>query len=137
MVRLSDRGWSAPRIAQHVGREVDIVRGWLQRFLEGGFAALADRPRSGRPAKGSDADIAAVRALVQAGGRVWTAAELAEWLAQTRGVRLSADRMRRRLNAADLRWRRTRGTSAHRQDPDARAQARAELVVLEKGQRRA
>ena len=52
MVRLSDAGWSVPRIARHLGQHEQTVRMWIKAFLGGGFAALANKPRGGCHAAG-------------------------------------------------------------------------------------
>ena len=48
MVRLSHAGWSAPRIARHLGVCEQRVRHWLKTFLRAGFDALPDRPHPGQ-----------------------------------------------------------------------------------------
>jgi DNA-binding NarL/FixJ family response regulator len=35
MVRLSDAGWSVPRIARHLGAHEQTVRAWIKAFLAG------------------------------------------------------------------------------------------------------
>ena len=54
MVRLSDAGWSIPRIARYLGQHEQTVRAWIKAFLAGGFAALENKPR-GRQAVGAHA----------------------------------------------------------------------------------
>src|SRR5918911_3747087 len=49
MVRLSDLGQTIPQIAQTLGHHEQTVRKYLTAFLADGFAALPDRPISGRP----------------------------------------------------------------------------------------
>ena len=44
MVRLSDAGWSVPRIARHFGQHEQTVRSWIKAFLAGGFDALPNKP---------------------------------------------------------------------------------------------
>ena len=48
MVRLSDAGWSVPRIAAHFGVHHQTVRYWIKAYLAGGFDALDDRPHTGQ-----------------------------------------------------------------------------------------
>ncbi|WP_307545066.1 helix-turn-helix domain-containing protein [Streptomyces sp. V3I8] len=38
-------------MAREAGLHLDTVRAWRGRFAEGGLSALADRTRSGRPAR--------------------------------------------------------------------------------------
>src|SRR6516225_1310982 len=94
MVRLSDAGWSVPRIARHLGQHEQTVRSWIKAFLGGGFAALPNKPRGGKVSALSAAMLERVRAELAKGTRTWTAAQLADWIATAHGVRLSADRLR-------------------------------------------
>ena len=68
-----------------------------------------------------------VRAEVATGTRTWTAAHLADWVAEHHGVRLSADRLRLPLRRARISWQRTRRTLRHKQDPDEGAEREAVL----------
>ena len=78
----------------------------------------------------------AVRAEVAKGARTWTAAQLADWLAEHHGVRLSTDRLRVHLRRAKISWQRTSRTLTHKQDPDEVADKQALLDELEKKGRR-
>ena len=49
IVLLAADGMPLDRIARTVGADRTIVRTWIDRYRAGGFAALQDRPRSGRP----------------------------------------------------------------------------------------
>ncbi|MGH7745600.1 MAG: helix-turn-helix domain-containing protein, partial [Candidatus Dormibacteria bacterium] len=81
MVRLSDAGWSVPRIARHLSQHEQTVRAWIKAFLGGGFAALATKPRGGKQSALTAPLIDRVRAEVARGARTWTAAQLADWVA--------------------------------------------------------
>jgi transposase len=69
-----------------------------------------------------------VRAEVATGTRTWTAAQLADWVAEHHGVRLSADRLRIHLRRARISWQRTSRTLRHKQDPDEVAEREAVLT---------
>lgn len=56
-------GCSNAQIARRRGNSVDTVRLWRGRYTDQGAAGLADRPRSGRPARFTPAQIAEVKAL--------------------------------------------------------------------------
>src|ERR671933_3055790 len=86
MVRLSDAGWSVPRIARHLGQHEQTVRAWIKAFLDGGFDALPNKPRGGKQSALSAPMLESVRAEVARGTRTWTAAHLAEWGAERHGV---------------------------------------------------
>jgi putative transposase len=132
MVRLSDAGWSVPRIARHLGQHEQTVRAWIKTFLAGGFDALPNKPRGGKQSALSAAMLDSVRAEVAQGTRTWTAAQLADWVAAQHGVRLSTDRLRVHLRRAKISWQRTSRTLRHKQDPTEVAERQAVLDDLEK-----
>jgi transposase len=132
MVRLSDAGGSVPRSARHLGQHEQTVRAWIKAFLAGGFEALPNKPRGGKPSALTAALLESVRAEGARGGRTWTAAQLADWIAEHHGVRLSADRLRRPLHRARISWQRTSRTLRHTQDPQEVAERQAVLMDLEK-----
>jgi transposase len=134
MIRRSDLGWSPPRIATALGVHEQTVRKYVKAFRVGGFAALADRPRSGRPPAVTPADLAALDHLLDASaaaGRTWTLRQLVRWLAAERGVTISAGRVSVRLKQRRIRWTRTYRSVRHKQkDPARQAQAEADLASL-------
>ena len=132
MVRLSDVGWSVPRIARHLGHHEQTVRTWIKAFLTGEFDALPNKPRGGKESALSAPMLESVRAEVATGTRTWTAAQLADWVAEHHGVRLSADRLRIHLRRAKISWQRTSRTLRHKQDPDEVAERAAVLTDLAK-----
>ncbi len=132
MVRLSDAGWSVPRIARHLGQHEQTVRLWIKAFLHGGFAALPNKPRGGKQSALTPAILDAIRAELAQGQRTWTAAQLAAWVAEHHGVRLSPDRLRVHLRRAKLSWQRTSRSLNHKQDPIEVAERQIELTEREK-----
>lgn len=115
MVNLSDAGWSAPRIAGHLGYHPQTVRDLLRAFLARGTAAL--RPFRSGPAPDAerrDRVTAAVRELL-ARRRTWTSGQLSEALAG-HGIDLGARPVRRYLKRMGARYRRTGSTLRHKQD---------------------
>lgn len=116
MVALSDAGWSAPRIAGHLGYHPQTVRDALRSFLARGSAAL--RPFRSGPAPDAeryDRVTAALRALL-AQERTWTGGQLSRALAE-QGIDLGARQVRRYLKRMGARYRRTGSTLKHKQDP--------------------
>jgi transposase len=132
MVCLSAVGWSVPRIARHLDQHEQTVRAWIKAFLDGGFDALPNKPRGGKQSAVTPAILAAVRAELATGARTWTAAHLADWIAEHHGVRLSADRVRIHLRRAQISWQRTSRSLKHKQDPAEVAERQAVLTELAK-----
>ncbi len=132
MVRLADAGWSVPRIARHLGQHEHTVRPWIKAFLAGGFDALSNKPRGGKVSALTASLLESVRAEVARGTRTWTAAQVADWVAEHHGVRLSADRLRIHLRRARISWQRTSRTLRHKQDPTEVAEREAVLTDLAK-----
>jgi transposase len=132
MVRLADAGWSVPRIARHLGQHEQTVRTWIKAFRAGAFDALPNKPRGGKASALTVPMLERVRAEVARGTRTWTAAQLAEWVAEHEGVRLSADRLRLHLRRAQISWQRTSRTLRHKQDPTEVAEREAVLTDLAK-----
>lgn len=95
-IRLADQGWPVPQIAVHLGVDQATIRRTVHRLADGGLDGLADRPRSGRPARLDSRDLDAVEELLaRAAGRneTWTLAQLAGWLVQARGITISPSRL--------------------------------------------
>jgi hypothetical protein len=97
MVTLSDAGWSAPRIATHLGYCGQTVRGLLRVSLERRTEALHPR-RTGPSPDAARRDRVAEelrRSLAEA--RTWTSRQLSEALAG-RGIVLGPREVRRHQN---------------------------------------
>ena len=134
MIRLSHLGLTIPQIAAHLDRHQQTVRRVINGFLADGFAILPDQPRPGRPATLTDAVLAAVEQRLDAdaaAGRTWTAPQLAAWLHDEYGIRITPGWLGEVLNARRFRWKRTQQSLRHKQrDPDLHAAKAAELEVL-------
>ncbi|MFO0888225.1 MAG: IS630 family transposase [Isosphaeraceae bacterium] len=126
MVGLSDSGWSAPRIAQHLGYNPQTVRDLLRAFLARGTAALY--PSRGGPAPDAQRFEQVASALRELLGRprTWTGPQLSRALAE-RGITLGARQVRRYLRRMGAKYRRTAQTLRHKQDP-AKAERAARVV---------
>ena len=134
MVRLSDTGWSIPKIALHLRLSEKRVRHWIKAFLQGGFDALPDQPHPGQQSRLTPALVEAVRQEIEQSQRTWTAEQIAAWLAEQPGVHLTPDHLGRRLKRARLSYKRTERRLQHKQDPEQVAARRAALEELEKGE---
>ncbi len=134
MVLLSDAGWSAPRIAAHLGYCGQTVRDVLRAFLARGTDAL--RPfRSGPPPDATRrTQVTDELKRLLAEDRTWTSRQLAGALAE-RGVSLGARQVRRYLKRLGAGYRRTAQTVAHKQDPAKVERAGRVLAAHEKKSR--
>lgn len=63
-IRLSDRGYKVRSISELLEVHDNSVRTWFKRYEQGGLAALAEKPREGRPKLLSEEQEAQVRAWV-------------------------------------------------------------------------
>jgi len=132
MLRLSNAGWSIPRIAEHLRIHEQTVRRWIKTFLLEGFDALVDPPRPGKPSAITEEILAAVREWIGKGDRIWSAGQIAAEVARIYGVRRSVDQWRRLLRRDKLGYKRTSRNLKHKQDPDLVATKKTELEALQK-----
>ncbi|WP_422924323.1 IS630 family transposase [Singulisphaera sp. PoT] len=129
MLTLADAGWSAPRIAAHLGRCGQAVRDLLKDFLDRGTDALYPR-RTGPPPDAARRErVAAALKGLLAEDRTWTSRQLAEALA-ARGIGIGPRQVRRHLKRMKARYRRTATTLGHKQDPAEARRAREVLANL-------
>lgn len=132
MVRLSAAGWSPPKIAAHLQISEKRVRHYLQAFLAGGFDALPDRPHPGQASPLTPAIEAALRQELRKDERTWTAEQLAAWVEEQFGVRLTPDALTRRLKRARIAWKRTSRSVKHKQKPEEVAAKKEERAAQDK-----
>jgi transposase len=116
MLNLADAGWSAPRIAAHLGHCSQTVRNLLKDFLARGTEALY--PRRTGPAPDVDRRDRVHEELKRslAEDRTWTSRQLSEALA-ARGMEIGPRQVRRYLKRMKAGYRRTTSTLKHKQDP--------------------
>ena len=134
MVRLSAADFSIPQIARLLSISEGRVRFWIKRFLDSGFDALPDQPHPGQASQLTPALLAALRQAIEPSERTWTAPQLADWLAEQHGVRLTPDHLGFLLRRAGFSYKRTERSLKHKQDPEQVAAKRATLAALEKGE---
>jgi transposase len=129
MVLSADAGWSAPRIAAHLGYCGHTVRGILKDFNARGTAALYPRPTGPSPDTGTRERVTGHLRRLLGEDRTWTAGQLAEAL-RPHDVRLGPRQVRRYLRLLNAGYRRTASTLEHKQDPARAARARRVLDGL-------
>jgi transposase len=132
MLRLSDAGWSIPKIAAHLQKHHQTVRFWIKTFLLEGFDALVDPPRPGRPSAVTDEILAEVRKWIEKGDRTWSSDQVALEVERVFGLRRSAKQWRRLLKRLEMTYKRTSRNLKHKQDTEQVATKKTELEALQK-----
>ncbi|HZQ37525.1 MAG TPA: helix-turn-helix domain-containing protein [Dehalococcoidia bacterium] len=127
---LAAAGWSAPRIANHVGRCAAMVRTRLKAFAETGVPSVRCQRPGPPPHTARREQVAAAIDRLLGEERTWTAAQVAMALAED-GITLSPRQTRKYLQR-NATWRRTVRTLRHKQDPARVARAEQQLAVLQK-----
>jgi len=136
MVFLCDAGWSAPRIAEHLGCHPHTARSALKGFRDRGTAAFwPDTPGPPPDRTRRDQVTGQLHGLLTQ-ERTWTTAQLAEAL-RSSGIALSARQVRRYLGFMKAGYRRTAQTVSHKQDPEKVERAKIVLAGLKKKLQRA
>jgi transposase len=111
-------------VAPIVRESGETIRRWVHRYEAEGLEGLSDAPRSGKPAKAGTAYRERLVELVRRRPRtldlpfsMWTAARLADHLAEETGLRMSVASIHRLLRAAGLGFSRPQHTISS-PDPD-------------------
>ncbi len=120
----AERGMVAAEIAPIVRQDEETVRSWFARYLAEGVEGLSDAPRSGAPPKATatyrERLLEVVRRRPRALGlpfSLWTAARLADHLAELTGVRMSSPSVCRLLRGGGVALSRPQHTISS-PDPD-------------------
>jgi transposase len=105
----AERQLVAAEVAAIVRESDETVRRWFHRYEAEGISGLADAPRSGKPPKATAEYRARLSELVRRRPRAlelpfsaWTAARLADHLAEGTGLRMSVPSIHRLLRKAGL-----------------------------------
>src|SRR3712207_4975111 len=105
----AEQGLVAAQIAAIARQNEETVRRWLVRYAAEGIAGLADAPRAGAPPKITPAYRERLLQIVRQRPRslglpfsLWTAARLADYLAETTKLRLSPASVCRVLRAGGM-----------------------------------
>jgi transposase len=131
-VRLAAQGWTAPRIARHLGLDRTTLHRDLRRWLERGIEGLEDgKPPGARP-RWTPAMSAFLGELL-AGEEAWTAPRLLEALERRFFVTFHPGTVRRKLLEMGYRWRRTRYVPTGKPTAEERERFAAALGEAERG----
>jgi transposase len=120
----SHEGARVMTIVTQLAHDEKTVRAWITRFNAGGFPALADAPRSGRPPLLSADQVREVRTVALAEPRTldcpfssWTLDRLTAYLQDERRLPIHRTRVAELLRAAGLHWRHHETWFGERPDP--------------------
>ena len=101
MVRLNHYGWSVAAIAKYKDKSAHTVRASLHRWQNQGLKGLWEGGNRGRKRQWLEEDLQHLETCLEQEQRTYNATQLAQKLAEERGVKLSADRLRKLLKKAD------------------------------------
>ncbi|MGF1496264.1 MAG: helix-turn-helix domain-containing protein [Elainellaceae cyanobacterium] len=96
-VRLSHQGMYVEKIATHFGWHVRTVCQTLHRWQQGGLGGLWDAPHLGAQKRWQPEDMEYLEECLRQESRTYNSRQLAQKLAEERGVHLSADHLRQVL----------------------------------------
>lgn len=120
-----------------------MVYGWFKRWQQDGLEGLANKPKSGPPAKADDVYCQALERVLEQEPQelgydfsVWTVERLRRHLEKETGIALSESRLRALMKSKGYRYRRPKYDLGHLQNKEAKAQASELLEMLKKSPRR-
>ena len=138
-IRMLHLGHKAEEVAEIQMVSKPTIYGWWKRWCAGGVEELANKPRSGRPAKADEGYIALMEEVVEQepselgySFNLWTIDRLRAHLAKETGIELSESRFRALLKQNGYRYRRPKHDLRHLQDPEAKKNADELLEKLKK-----
>jgi transposase len=139
-IRMLHLGHHPTDVAKSMAVSLPTLYNWHARWQEAGVAGLANRPKSGRPAKANEEycrvleeTIAKEPPELDYAFTVWTVKRLRDHLERQTGIDLSEGRLRVLLRKKKYRYRRPKHDLHHLQDPEAKEQTRELLEELKKG----
>lgn len=139
-VRLSDKGWTVPKIAEALDCTRWSVRHWFDRYEAEGLEGLKTRPRSGRPPKVDEHYREVLRQTLETAPRQlglpfnrWTLPRLGIYMDKKTGVTVSVGHMSRLLKGLGYVYKRARHDLSHRREQALYERKKAELEGLKKG----
>jgi len=142
-IRLLHLGHKPEAVAEMLAVGTSTVWTWHRRYRAEGLEGLANKPKSGRPAKADANYLVEVERAIDTDPRdlgyafsVWTINKLRKHLAKQTGILLSYTRFRALLNKHDYVYRQPKHDLSDLQDDEAKAAAEELLDWLKKVPRR-
>lgn len=138
-IRVLHLGHKPEAVAEMVAVGTSTVWTWHRRYRAAGLDGLANRPKSGRPAKADANYLAEVERAIDTDPRnlgyafsVWTINKLRKHRAKQTGILLSYTRFRALLSKHDYVYRQPKHDLSELQDDEAKAAAEDLLEWLKK-----
>lgn len=138
-IRLLHLGHKPETVAEMVAVAASTIWTWHRRYRAEGLDGLANKPKSGRPAKADANYLTEVERAIDADPRdlgytfsVWTINKLRKHLAKQTGILLSYTRFRALLSKHDYVYRQPKHNLSDLQDDEAKAAAEEWLDWLKK-----
>lgn len=132
MYLLSADGLRVPQLARHFGRCEATMRRWIRQFEAEGLKAVRHKPLGTGPDLVRRQTVRRALNGLLSRKRTWTAPQLAEVLAEEKGLAMKPDTVRKYLHLMGATYRRTKYSLRHRQDPVQATAARERLGALKK-----
>ena len=139
VIRLLHLGQKPAAIAEQQMVSVPTIYNWHKLWREQGREGLANRPKTGRPAKATEAYCQKLEELLEKepaelGYRfaIWTSDRLRAHLEKETGILLSESRFRALLKKRGYRYRRPKHDLSHLQDQKAKKKAEKLLDEMKK-----
>lgn len=133
ILRLSNQRMSLEQISEHVAKNYETLRRTFNRWEKEGYAGLADHYEAhGQKPVITDAITSFMETKLVA-QRTWTCEQLSAAIAESYGVKVGAEGIRKRLKAMGYSWKKGRFVPAKRPDEDDLKHHKAALDTLKKG----
>jgi putative transposase len=138
-VQMLHLGIGMETVTQVLGVADNAVYEWHERWREEGLEGLANRPKSGRPRKTSEAYWQVVEKALDTDPEeygylfsIWTLDTLRDHLVEETGIHISVERLRVQMKERGYVWRRPKHELSSLQNKEAREDAWAVLDELKK-----
>ncbi len=139
VIRLLHLGHKPEAVAEQQMVSVPTIYNWHKIWREQGVEGLANRPKTGRPAKATEAYCQKLEEVLdhepaEFGYRfaIWTSDRLRTHLDKETGILLSESRFRALLKKRGYRYRRPKHDLSHLQDKKAKKKAEKLLEEMKK-----
>ena len=139
VIRLLHLGQKPEAVAEQQMVSVPTIYNWHRLWREQGIEGLANKPKTGRPSKATDAYCQKLEELLEkepsaCGYRfaIWTSDRLRAHLEKETGILLSESRFRALLKKRGYRYRRPKHDLSHLQDQKAKKRAEKLLDEMKK-----